>query len=182
MKLVEEIVKLAPVYYVTGNHEWRSGRFSSLEERLKSSGVKVLRNEAKVITEGSLKIINVGIDDPMFNVDRGTEDNLERALGGSDEDKFRLLLAHSPELFGLYSDKGVDLIFSGHAHGGQFRIPFIGGLLAPNQGSFPKYSAVKYQQGKSTMIVSRGLGNSLFPQRLFNRPEVMVVRLVKSKN
>ena len=90
---------------------------------------------------------------------------------------FNILLSHRPELFDLYADRNIDLIFSGHAHGGQFRIPFIGGLVAPDQGLFPKYTSGVYKQNQSTMIVSRGLGNSIIPIRIFNRPEIVVVTL-----
>jgi len=87
------------------------------------------------------------------------------------------LLAHRPELFETYVDAGVDLVFSGHAHGGQFRLPFVGGLVAPNQGFFPEYDAGLFSEGSTTMIVSRGVGNSIIPIRFNNRPEIVVAEL-----
>jgi predicted MPP superfamily phosphohydrolase len=90
---------------------------------------------------------------------------------------FKILLSHRPELFDLYSENSMDLVFTGHAHGGQIRIPFIGGLIAPDQGIFPKYSSGSYSKDSTTMFVSRGLGNSIFPVRIFNRPEIVVVTL-----
>jgi predicted MPP superfamily phosphohydrolase len=101
-------------------------------------------------------------------------EHLERL---SDDAVFQILLCHRPELFEIYARENIDLIFSGHAHGGQVRIPFVGAIVAPDQGFFPKYSSGAYTQNQSTMIVSRGLGNSIIPIRIFNRPEIVVVTL-----
>lgn len=89
-----------------------------------------------------------------------------------------ILLSHRPELFDTYAVSGVNLVFSGHAHGGQFRLPFIGGLVAPNQGLFPEYDSGLYTEGATSMLVSRGIGNSIIPIRFNNRPEVIVVELL----
>ena len=94
-----------------------------------------------------------------------------------DESGYTILLSHRPELFETYVDSGIDLVFSGHAHGGQFRLPFIGGLVAPNQGLFPKYNAGLYTDGGTSMVVSRGIGNSIIPFRFNNRPEIVLVEL-----
>ena len=93
------------------------------------------------------------------------------------EDGYTILLSHRPELFETYAQNNVDLVFSGHAHGGQFRIPFVGGIVAPNQGLFPEYDAGMYTEGNTNMVVSRGIGNSVIPFRLNNRPEVILVEL-----
>ena len=95
----------------------------------------------------------------------------------SEKDGFTILLSHRPELFDTYADQGMDLVLSGHAHGGQFRLPFIGGLVAPNQGLFPKYDAGIYTEDNTNMLVSRGVGNSILPFRINNRPEVILIEL-----
>ena len=92
---------------------------------------------------------------------------------------YTVLLSHRPELFDVYVDSQIDLVFSGHAHGGQFRVPFIGGLVAPNQGFFPEYDAGLFSKENTTMVVSRGVGNSIIPLRFNNRPEIVVVELIR---
>lgn len=179
LTLMEKLVKIAPTYYVTGNHEWNSGKYDSLEQELLDIGVGVLRNQTVEIKRGHEHIFLSGVDDPAF--EKNTEDTqlMEKFLTGVDmqSDTFHILLSHRPELFSLYADDGFDLVFTGHAHGGQFRLPLIGGLVAPNQGLFPKYTEGEHQMGQTTMIVSRGLGNSIIPVRIFNRPEIVVVTL-----
>ena len=99
----------------------------------------------------------------------------------NESDVYTVLLAHRPELFETYVDAGVDLVFSGHTHGGQFALPLIGGLVAPNQGLFPKYDAGLFSEGSTNMIVSRGVGNSIIPIRFNNRPEIVLVTLSNRK-
>jgi uncharacterized protein len=181
LKLMEELMKIAPVYFVTGNHEAWSGKFNSLEEKLVASGVHVLRDSHEIIRVKEDEIILIGIDDPAMTSGAYSEfaavkSSLEDALHGV-ADQYKILLSHRPEMFSLYTSFNIDLIFSGHAHGGQIRLPFIDGLVAPNQGFFPKYTAGKHQEAKSTMVINRGLGNSIIPQRLFNRPEIVIVTL-----
>ena len=96
------------------------------------------------------------------------------------ESSYIILLSHRPELFESYVSCNIDLVLSGHAHGGQFRLPFIGGLIAPDQGIFPKYDAGLFTNGSTNMIVSRGLGNSIIPIRFNNRPEVIVIELLNT--
>ncbi|MCM3616078.1 metallophosphoesterase [Sutcliffiella horikoshii] len=180
--LMERLVQIAPVYYVTGNHEWWSGKFDSLEDKLKIIGVQVMRNKTEEITIGTDKIQIIGIDDPA-NVEESyeetgkTEKNITDLIDIEGEDYFQILLSHRPEMFSLYDKYGFDIVFSGHTHGGQFRIPFVGGLIAPDQGFFPEYTSGKYTSDNTTMIVNRGLGNSIIPIRIFNRPEIVVVTL-----
>lgn len=168
---------------MTGNHEWWSGNFSTLEEKLRNLDVNVLRNTSDEIIIRDEKISIIGIDDPSIGKEsydeyRIAEEAIKTSSQGLEiEDSFKILLSHRPELFSLYKKFDIDLIFSGHAHGGQFRIPFFGGIVAPNQGFLPQYTAGKYTQNISIMIVNRGLGNSIIPQRLFNRPEIVVVTL-----
>lgn len=184
--LMKKLVQIAPVYYVTGNHEWWSGKFPSLETTLKDAGVQVMRNTAMEIINGEDTIQIVGIDDPAkINGAYAEQDVVEGAIIDSikeiEEEQFTILLSHRPELFSVYRQYEFDVVFSGHAHGGQFRIPFIGGLVAPNQGLFPKYSAGTYTLDQTTMIVNRGLGNSMIPLRIFNRPEIVVATLKSGK-
>jgi len=187
--LLEKVKDVAPAYFVTGNHEWWSGRFDFLEERLVRSGVNVLRGDHIKIERGGQSLIVVGIDDVAKYFDapdfgdsvearnRAVIRELSNATEGITREDFTILLAHRPENMPIYSAFGMDLILSGHTHGGQINIPFIGALVAPDQGFFPKYSAGVYEEDGSTMVINRGLGNSIFPVRLLNRPEIVVVTL-----
>ncbi|MGH1158672.1 metallophosphoesterase [Bacillus mycoides] len=187
MQVIRELVKEYPVYFVTGNHEKWSGKYNSLEKKLKKQHVTVLRNEHVIIQKGGHEINLLGIDDPEFNtgdIDEGSivkdaivKDAIVKAKIETLPDRYNVLLSHRPEFLEAYADEQVDLVLSGHAHGGQVRLPFIGGLVAPNQGILPKYTAGLYEQQNTSMIVSRGLGNSIIPQRVFNRPEIVVVQL-----
>ena len=98
------------------------------------------------------------------------------------EGGYTILLSHRPELFDVYAASQIDLVFSGHAHGGQFRLPWIGGLVAPNQGLFPQYDAGLYTSGNTQMFVSRGIGNSIIPLRFNNRPEIVLAELISKRN
>ena len=174
--------QIAPVYYVTGNHEARVPEYEQLKMGLEDLGVTVLENRKVQITKDGESITLMGIQDPSFRTDYlfGDAESVSRQAITSlqnESDSFMVLLSHRPELFDLYVDTGVDLVFSGHAHGGQFRLPLLGGLVAPNQGFFPKYDAGQFIEENTTMIVSRGVGNSIIPLRLNNPPEVVVVEL-----
>lgn len=181
-KLIADILSIAPVYFVPGNHENNNSRlYSQLAAFLAVSGVTVLEDSSCKISEKGLNII--GIADPAFSdsafydegavmtaMQQATENN-------SEEDMFNLLLAHRPDYFDLYSQCNVDLVFCGHAHGGQVRLPFVGGLVAPGQGLFPEYTSGIHKKNDTSMVISRGLGNSILPLRIFNRPEIVVVTL-----
>ncbi len=182
MCFIDGAVKIAPVYYVSGNHEAWSGKYSQIKKRLIDSGVYVMDDIAAEILKGDSAVQLVGLSDPDFftsNYLEGTNtSNLEKQLQKwSRSDGFKVLLCHRPELFDLYCASSIDLVFAGHAHGGQFRIPFIGGMVAPDQGLFPKYTSGSYTKESTTMFVSRGLGNSIIPIRIFNRPEIVAVTL-----
>lgn len=190
LTLMEKMTKLAPVYYVTGNHEYGS-RFPALEKGLKELGVHVMRNTSEVIKLGNGEIRIAGVDDPIFNqqadgdvakLNEHIATAMQATEAKSDTGMLTILLSHRPELFSVYKQNNIDFTFSGHAHGGQVRLPFLGGLVAPGQGFLPKYDGGKYVDGGTTMIVSRGLGNSIVPQRLFNRPEVVLVELIHSQS
>lgn len=177
MELVKGAVKIAPVYYVSGNHEAWSGVYSELKQRLIDAGVILLDDEKLQIKENDTYIDLIGLSDPSFKPDGDLVGERLEDLVESDEQSFKILLSHRPELLDIYASNNIDLVFAGHAHGGQFRIPFIGGLIAPNQGFFPKYTSGTYTMNNTTLVVSRGLGNSVIPIRIFNRPEIIIATL-----
>ncbi len=182
MLFIQGAIKIAPVYYVSGNHEAWSGDYETIKLRLKDAGVTVLDNAEIEIVREETRIKLLGLSDPDFLTSsyiEGTNATLLNATlsGWKDEEGFKILLSHRPELFSLYKEANVDLVFSGHAHGGQVRLPFIGGLVAPDQGLFPKFTSGSYTEGSTTLFISRGLGNSIMPQRVLNRPEIVVVTL-----
>lgn len=187
MVFINEAIKVAPIYYVSGNHEAWSGDYKNISNKLLNSGVEILDDNKVTLTKGQETIEILGLSDPDFltynYMERTKVSELEKQLTYlSDGAIFQILLSHRPELFDIYANEKIDIIFSGHAHGGQFRIPFIGGVVAPDQGLFPKYTSGVYKQNQSTLIVSRGLGNSIIPIRIFNRPEIVVVTLQDEKH
>ena len=184
LRFVEQAVEIAPCYYVTGNHESRLTKqeYQEFENAICESGVHVLHGEEVILERDGHSISLAGIDDPslMKRYQSGeaslSSNGLSKLFSNTE---FRILLSHRPELFPIYVDANVDLIFSGHAHGGQFRFPFVGGIFAPNQGIFPAYDAGVFVEGNTHMVVSRGIGNSIFPLRFNNRPEVIAVELLR---
>lgn len=187
LAFAEEALKIAPCYYVTGNHEARVSEYAELKAGLEAAGVAVLENERAEIELSGETISILGVDDPSFNTDYLFGDSAAVVSNtlteiSTEDDGFALLLSHRPELFDTYVACGMDLTLSGHAHGGQFRLPFVGGLVAPNQGLFPKYDSGLYTDGGTNMIVSRGIGNSILPFRFNNRPEVILIELKATAN
>ena len=186
LEFARQAIKLAPVYYVSGNHEARVHEYEDLKMGLVKAGVIVLEDQKVQIKRDGESIYILGIDDPSFQEDYLFGDAASVTSSALSElqnesNVYTVLLAHRPELFETYVDAGVDLVFSGHAHGGQFRLPFVGGLVAPNQGFFPEYDAGLFSEGSTTMIVSRGVGNSIIPIRFNNRPEIVLVTLSNRK-
>ncbi len=175
VSFAKAISELCPVYYVCGNHEGASGVYPLLKKFLEDVGVTVLENESCYI-DSEEKVRITGIMDPYFKYTYTPEEVLVAAME-ENPDALNIVLCHRPELFDSYVKAGADIVFTGHAHGGQIRLPFIGGLFAPNQGIFPKYTSGVHEENGTSMVVSRGLGNSVFPLRVFNRPEVVVVEL-----
>ena len=152
-----------------------SGEWEILEEALVEAGVTVLNNGKSVIERNGDTITLLGLADKKAN---RHYDLLLHSLMAGQEDSFNILLSHRPELFETYVHEGLDLVFTGHAHGGQIVIPFFRqGIFAPHQGFFPKYTEGMHEKDGTVMIVSRGLGNSSFPFRIFNRPELIEVTL-----
>lgn len=184
ISFAQKAVNIAPVYYVNGNHESRVlGEYEKLKQGLTDAGVTILENSSADITIGDEAITLIGINDPTFCmefVDDTMEQNIAHQLVNviPDNDNYKVLLAHRPEYFDVYAGN-VDLVLSGHAHGGQFRIPFIGGLVAPGQGFFPEYYEGSHIKENTEMIVSRGIGNSIIPFRINNKPEIIVAELTK---
>lgn len=171
--------QIAPVYYVTGNHEAALPQYNALKSGLESASVVVLENAVIQLECNGDTLTLIGLSDPNFTTRSDVSSMVETKLNAlsPDDSCYTILLSHRPELFDAYVSSGIDLVFSGHAHGGQFRLPLIGGLIAPNQGFFPKYDAGLYSEGKTNLVVSRGIGNSIIPLRFNNRPEVVLVEL-----
>lgn len=169
--LAEALTEIAPTYYVSGNHELRLSNEmrNAFYDGLSARGVILLLNRTDTLTVRGCAITLIGLDDRNLE-----DDTLPQIADTLSQEPIRILLAHEPQAFPHYTEY-ADIIFSGHTHGGQIRLPFIGGLAAPDQGLFPKYDAGEFQEGESTMFISRGLGNSLFPIRVFNRPEIVSV-------
>lgn len=184
LNFVREAVKIAPCYYVTGNHEARVEAYAGLKAGMEAAGVTVLENARTELHRNGERITVLGVLDPGFDPEHDKEDlpilMAEKLTKLCDEeDGYRLLLSHRPELFDTYAAYDIDLILSGHVHGGQFRLPGLGGVLVPSQGFFPKYDAGLFVEGNTNMIISRGIGNSIVPVRINNRPEVVLIELRK---
>lgn len=178
LSFIGKICDIAPVYYVSGNHEYAltAGEYTKLYDGLTNAGVTILENSATLIEKNGKYISLVGLSDQSFG-DVLSNDDLVALMG--DKTDFSILLTHRPRDFEQYAACGYDLIFSGHLHGGQFRLPFLGGLYAPSYGFFPEYDGGIYEKEGSVMIVSRGLGNSRFPIRFNNPREIVIVEIVK---
>lgn len=177
-ELMDRAVELAPCYYVTGNHEaaLSDEEYLRLEAALHGQGVVILHDDAVNIEKDSGSIRLIGLDDPEFDKSDANS-RVEKINSLIDGAAPAILLSHRPEYFEEYCETGVELVFSGHAHGGQFRLPFIGGIYAPGQGLLPEFDAGLYSRGDTQMLLSRGIGNSLVPIRFNNRPELIVAVL-----
>lgn len=185
LTLMRQLSAHYPCYYVSGNHEAWTGEMDALYQQTADAGVTVLRMSSGVLTVRGQRIALCGIPDPYEMVYSGapdTEEQLRQALEDVDSADFTVLLAHRPELLAKYAQFPLDLVVSGHAHGGQVRIPgVLNGLYAPNQGWFPKLAGGAYTQDGTTLIVSRGLAVRTRLPRIFNRPEVVLVRCVPAE-
>ncbi|MDN4494680.1 metallophosphoesterase [Ureibacillus aquaedulcis] len=175
LQAVREFVKMADVYYVIGNHEVATNKVQEIYDALTAIGVHVMPNTSTTIEREGEQISIIGIEDPLNGHE--TQDMLRTAMTDVNQENLTVLLAHRPEKFNTYVANNINLVFSGHAHGGQIRLPFVGGLVAPGQGFLPKYTAGTFEDGETTMNVSRGLGNSGVPFRIFNLPQIVVVEL-----
>ncbi|WP_281864705.1 metallophosphoesterase [Planomicrobium okeanokoites] len=180
--LVDALVEMSDVYFVTGNHEVAVNKLEDIKAALVERGVIYLENEA-VEWEVDGEILQIaGIHDPLMDMYYRDEEYTRDAIAtASLTDDFTLLLAHRPEQIAVYADNEIDVVFSGHAHGGQVRIPGLGGLFAPGQGWFPRMTEGIFENRETQLVLSRGLGNSGFPLRILNLPEIVSVTLEKTE-
>lgn len=178
---LEGLSGLCPIYYVTGNHEFWSNDIKSIKDTIKKYGVTILENEYEQIKIRNTNIIIAGIDDPDVAIYEKPNLDLKNEMHFAfkeleNNSDYKILLAHRPELIELYKEFNFDLVLSGHAHGGQIRIPFIlNGLYAPNQGLFPKYAGGSYKHNSLIHIVSRGVSFNPRLPRVFNPPEIVII-------
>ena len=186
VQLLSSIGGQYPCYYVSGNHEYWSGEIDAIKDMIRSYGVTILEGDTEILTLNDQKIRISGVDDPYAFISASTiknetaktwEEQLDACKSETGDNIYSILLSHRPERADDYQNCGFDLVLSGHAHGGQVRVPVIlNGLYAPNQGYFPEYTGGRYPLGETAMIVSRGLCRNNLP-RVFNPPELVIVEL-----
>lgn len=176
-KLAARLTELCPVYFISGNHEFGSGLAVKVRNILERAGVKYLSNEYLTISRGEDGILLGGVEDPLAYADMLSPDELAQKMNDAAPDAFKILLGHRNYWMTEYPELPVDLIFCGHAHGGLIRIPGVGGLIGTDRRLFPDFDAGQFNNGRYTLIVSRGLGNSVPIPRVFNRPEIVCVEL-----
>ena len=172
------LVQKYPCYYVSGNHEFWSGRVDEMKSYLKSIGVNVLDGACMTASINGISIDICGIDDPTYMIDKDWEEQIDTACSQTHDSNLKILVSHRPERVDVYEKYDFDLILAGHAHAGQFRIPFVNrGIFAPDQGFMAKYINGIYKlSNNSTMVVSRGLARESTPlPRFFNRPQIVVI-------
>ena len=176
--LLRGLCAIAPVYYVTGNHEWRVPGLRGILVQMRACGVTVLQDDWRVLRRGEDALVLAGTDDPCGPAERKTPAELIadiRAEAG--EAAFLLLLTHRNDQLPQWSALGVQAVLAGHCHGGVVRLPFVGGLFGTDRRLFPAWDAGLYRQGETALYVSLGLGYTNVHFRLFNRPEVAVIVL-----
>jgi uncharacterized protein len=178
IKLIKTLAAEYPVFLITGNHEFGYRHYGSFIREIKEAGVHFLENKIVTINKNGKTIMVGGIQDlHFFDDDWEAYTETVGNLKNDDPRTPYIFLAHNPAYFETFKETDADLILTGHTHGGQFRIPGIGGFFAPGQGFFPKYDAGVYQKDGCAMIISRGLGPSTFPIRILNRPEIIFIQL-----
>ena len=182
--ILSQLAIIAPCYFVSGNHELRlPEEYEQLINIMKKLNITYMNNSNLLITKNNESINLVGVEDHNFFKNEDNLNHRANFIKTLEElyspNHFNILLSHRPEKFPIYADLKYELIFSGHAHGGQWRVPFVGGIFSPSQGFFPKYTNGNYVLEDSTIIVSQGLGNSSFPIRINNRIELVLATLKK---
>lgn len=176
--LLRGLCAIAPVYYVTGNHEWRVPGLRGILAQMRACGVTVLQDDWRVLRRGEDALIVAGTDDPCGPAERKTPAELIADIRAEvGEAAFLLLLTHRNDQLPQWSALGVQAVLAGHCHGGVVRLPFVGGLFGTDRRLFPAWDAGLYRQGETALYVSRGLGYTNVHFRLFNRPEVAVIVL-----
>lgn len=187
IQLLKELAKDYPIYYGNGNHEYRMKLFPKTYEdmarqygqALGELGIEPLVNSRMILAEYGMAVCGVEIDRKLYQrfwIPEMPEDYMTEMLGQAPKELFTVLLAHNPDYFPKYAAWGADLVLSGHVHGGVVRIPFLDrGVISPGLRLFPKYDGGIFKEGKSTMVLSRGLGMHTIPIRLFNPAELWVV-------
>lgn len=192
LTLMENLARKYPVHYGMGNHEYRlrlypdqyPGMYEGYLQGLKKAGIEPLINQRTYLQVWNVDVCGVEIDRRYYRHFKKTpmgKEYLEMLLGEAREDAFQVLIAHNPAYFADYADWGADLVVSGHVHGGIMRLPVLGGVLSPSLTLFPKYDGGRFEKGKSTMILSRGLGSHTLPLRIFNPGELVVINLLPDK-
>ncbi len=176
--LLRGLVSIAPTYYVTGNHEWQVPQRGDIFAHMEQLGVQVLRNEYTLLTRGEASIVIAGVDDPCGPYDRKMPDELvaeiREAVG---QEAYILMLAHRNDTLPMWSELGVQIVLTGHCHGGVVRLPFVGGVFGTERTLFPAYDAGLFRMEQTALYVSRGLGYSRVHLRLFNRPHLPLLVL-----
>lgn len=176
--LLRGLCAIAPVYYVTGNHEWRVPGLRGILAQMRACGVTVLQDDWRVLRRGEDALVLAGTDDPCGPAERKTPAELIADIrADAGEAAFLLLLTHRNDQLPQWSALGVQAVLAGHCHGGVVRLPFVGGLFGTDRRLFPAWDAGLYRQGETVLYVSRGLGYTNVHFRLFNRPEVAVIVL-----
>ena len=180
--LLTGLTDIAPVYYVTGNHEWQVKNLREILQKMRAWGVTVLENEERVLSRGGAEMVVAGVHDPCGPYDMKTPAALVRELRSAQGNDFILMLSHRNDELAMWSQLGVQLVLSGHCHGGVVRLPFVGGVFGTRRELFPEYDAGVYRQDGTTLFVSQGLGYTNVHFRLFNRPHVPIMILRSGKN
>lgn len=178
--LIEGLCAIAPTFYVTGNHEWQVENLALILRQMECYGVTVLRNEYVILQRENERLVIAGVDDPCGPYDQKTPQELVSEIRRAEgEDACIVMLAHRNDRIDLWAELGVDLVLSGHCHGGVVRLPLVGGVFGTNRELFPDYDAGLYEKERTQLFVSRGLGYTNVRFRLFNRPHLPLLILHK---
>lgn len=191
LQFIGALAQKYPIYYGMGNHEEKfrrrpdifPGRYQDLTEKLAEYGVHILSNETVQIQEAGIVLYGLDLEHQYYRklmTKHIPEDYLQKIFGKASERDYSILIAHNPEHFQAYAKWGPDLVLSGHIHGGVMQLPLLGGVVSPQLKLFPKYDAGEYHEGRTTMLLSRGIGSHTIPLRIRNRAEVLCVDLKKS--